>query len=160
MWPSPDSAEVLFHLNFHTFDDQGLCPAYKHWIFLPRNTSLTLVKWKYPLTSLLTQRWEYVCVFPQESTIPGWMPGWDIQPARKKEGRNEASFLSELLTEEVALARKMSLFAYDPCIHAICLIPYKVKNISQACEQLSHYTKGTWTNKFLNYLVLPSESIS
>lgn len=37
-------AEAHFHLNFLTFDDQGLSPAYKHWAYLPRNTTLALVQ--------------------------------------------------------------------------------------------------------------------
>jgi hypothetical protein len=69
------------------------------------------------------------------------------QPWKRRKGR---SLLPSDPAEEVALAREKSRLAWDSCFPAICLTPYQVQNISQACEQLARYTKGTWFNKFLN----------
>ena len=62
--------EVLFRMNFLSFDDKGLSPAYKHWAFLPRNSPLLLVKWRDPISlqwlppvPLLTQGRGYACAF-------------------------------------------------------------------------------------------------
>lgn len=64
--------EVLFHVNFLSFDEKWLVPAYKHWAFLPRDTPLPLDR-RDPITSqwqlfaLLLTRGKVMLVF----SIPG-----------------------------------------------------------------------------------------
>jgi hypothetical protein len=60
----------------------------------------------------------------------------------ENEDRDEASSPSDLLSEEVTFVRDVSLLACDSCFHVICLTPYQVQHISQACEQLTHYIIG------------------
>lgn len=52
MPPDPQLAltEVLFTINFLTFDSQGISPAYKHWGSFPSQTPAPMVRWKDPLT--------------------------------------------------------------------------------------------------------------
>ena len=38
--------EILSLMNFLSFVDKGLSPAYKHWASLSRNIPLSLVRWR------------------------------------------------------------------------------------------------------------------
>ena len=40
--PHLSLTEVTFHMNFLSFDDEGLNTAYRHWVSLPRTTPLPL----------------------------------------------------------------------------------------------------------------------
>ena len=68
-----------------SFSEQRLSSATKHWKLLPRNTSLPLVTWRDPITSqwqlpalLLTRGQGYACVFPQDATVPIWVPSSNV----------------------------------------------------------------------------------
>lgn len=43
--------EVLFHVSSLSLNEKGLSPAYKHWAFVQRDTPLTMVRWRDPITS-------------------------------------------------------------------------------------------------------------
>lgn len=98
--------EVLFHVNFLSFDDKGLSPAYKDWASLPRNTPLPLVRWRNPISlqweppdPLLSHgRW-YACVSSQTSMMPIWVLVRGVclamdQPASTKDGSDVYTPLS------------------------------------------------------------------
>lgn len=42
--------EVLLPMNFLIFDDREFSPTYKHCGSLPKNISLTLVRWRDPIS--------------------------------------------------------------------------------------------------------------
>jgi hypothetical protein len=76
---------VLFHVNFLTFNEKGLSPAYKHWAFLSKNTLLPLVRWRNPINSqcqplapLLTRGPGYAWVFSPGATAPIVVPSRDV----------------------------------------------------------------------------------
>jgi hypothetical protein len=53
----------------------------------------------------------------------------------------------------------MSVLAWEPRFHSVCLTPYQAHKDIEAQQQLAQYLKGTWLDKFLNYSLLLWENL-
>ena len=89
--------EVLFHMNFLSFDDKGFNPAYKPYKEHtpdPGDMERSYLHKMVATSPLLTHERRYGYVFPQTATMTIWVPVRDVCPAM-----NQPAFTKERIIQ-------------------------------------------------------------